>query len=163
MEELKDIRGFEGLYKISSLGYVLSLRSGRPLKPSIDGWKYRQVYLCNQGTSVRFSLHRLVAKYFIDNPNNKPNVNHIDGDKGNNAVSNLEWVTQSENVLHDFRTGRRSHAGDMANNRKISGKDVLKIRSMLFEGLHPLDIAKQYNISDASVYDIRAGRTWKHI
>lgn len=105
MQEIwKDISGYEGLYRVSNLGKVESLRNNIILKqsPTKDG--YLAVGLCN-GKTKTCRAHRLVAIAFIPNPDNLPEVNHIDGNKTNNSVDNLEWVTPLENTHHAIRTG----------------------------------------------------------
>lgn len=75
---------------------------GKFLKPETQKTGYQRVTLCNKGKTKRFLLHRLVALVHIPNPDNKPCVNHKDGNKQNNAVDNLEWVTYSENEYHSY-------------------------------------------------------------
>lgn len=116
MEEWKDIKGYEGKYQISNLGNVRSLWRYKPsgrgkyvskevlvkeLKSIRSGsLGYRIVTLMDDGKRDRRHIHRLVAEAFIPNPENKPNVNHIDYNPSNNNVNNLEWCTQRENVIH---------------------------------------------------------------
>lgn len=113
MEEIwKEIKGWEGYYEISNFGNVRSLsRSvmrngmhlsipGKALKPYITTAGYEQVNFCKNSIKRPRAVHRLVAGAFIPNPNNKPQVNHIDGIKKNNNDSNLEWATSSENNSH---------------------------------------------------------------
>ena len=101
MEEIwRDIDGYEGLYQVSNKGRVKSLKYGkeRILRP---GWKtggYLFVILCKNGNQSKQRIHRLVAQAFIPNPNNKPQVNHLDENKKNNCVDNLEWATAKENT-----------------------------------------------------------------
>ena len=114
MKEIwKDIIGYEGLYQVSNFGEVRRLHSGRrklpptKLKPRrINGQhgktNYLSVNLCKSARAHNYQVHRLVAEAFIPNPDNKPQVNHIDGDPSNNSSDNLEWVTRSENELHAF-------------------------------------------------------------
>jgi len=123
-EEWKDIEGYEGIYKISNLGEVKSLerksafnRNGKSffrtyhekiLKPALSGStsdKYLVVCLCKNKRSHTNKIHRLIAKAFILNPENKRCVNHIDGNKTNNHISNLEWCTHSENMKHAYKIG----------------------------------------------------------
>lgn len=106
----KDIDGYEGLYKVSSYGNVLSLKycgSNRKhlLAPNIDHRGYLMAHLSKRGKTKTFKIHRLVASAFIPNPDNLPQVNHKDGDKLNNCVDNLEWCTCSYNVKHAYDTG----------------------------------------------------------
>lgn len=114
MEEIwKDIEGYEGLYQVSNLGRVKSFyaKNGRLsiqshiLKPKIDKYGYLKLTLCKDKNYKYVTVHRLVATTFIDNLENKPEVNHKDGNKLNNYVNNLEWVTGLENIHHAFDTG----------------------------------------------------------
>jgi len=107
-EEWKDIEGYEGLYQVSTLGRVRSLPriscQGHPLKGGYRKPQNRSGYLSiclhKEGVWSKYLMHRLVATTFIPNPENKPEVNHIDGNKHNNRVENLEWCTKSENLMH---------------------------------------------------------------
>jgi hypothetical protein len=96
------IQGYEGIYEISSEGDIKRVKTGRILKlcVSTKGYASPQLYKNNRYEPVR--THRLVAVHFIPNPENKPFVNHIDGNKLNNSVTNLEWVTNAENVAHGW-------------------------------------------------------------
>jgi len=108
----KDIKGFEGWYQVSNLGNVRRVApvNGSPrcknLKPWINTRGYSHVTLNVCCKKTVFRLHRLVAEHFIGDPlPEQTDVNHIDGDKQNNAVSNLEWCTRSENMSHAIKTG----------------------------------------------------------
>lgn len=94
-------------YSVSSYGRVMSSKGGtkRELKPGLSGRGYLTVSLGHRCTKP---VHRLVAKAFIPNPDNKPAVNHIDGNKQNNRVDNLEWCTKSENERHAYRMGMKN-------------------------------------------------------
>ena len=105
-----DIDGYEGLYQISNKGNVKSLKWGkeRILRPGIDAYGYYQIILCNDNVRKTFKLHRLVAQAFIPNLYNKPQVNHLDENKKNNCVDNLEWATAKENINYGTRNERAS-------------------------------------------------------
>ena len=104
MEIWKDIEGYEGLYQVSSWGRVKSTyRGGRVLKGRKTKTGYLRINLCKNRNVKEYLVHRLVAQAFIPNPQNKPQVNHIDEDKENNHVNNLEWCTAKENVNHGTR------------------------------------------------------------
>jgi hypothetical protein len=104
-EQWGSIDGFEG-YEVSTLGRVKSKR--KILKPYKDGRGYLRVDL---GRGNRRKVHRLVAQQFIANPQNKPIVNHINGDRRKNCVENLEWVTDSENLSHAWKCGSYANRG----------------------------------------------------
>lgn len=108
MKEIwKDIEGYEGLYQISNLCNVKKISSGRILKQCKNAYGYLKVGLNKNGKQKVFCIHTLVARAFIPNPENKSQVNHKDGNKTNNNINNLEWVTQQENLAHAFKTGLR--------------------------------------------------------
>lgn len=111
-EVWKDIEGYEGSYQVSNLGRVKSLgrvdsighnKSSKILKAHPNGGKYLDVTLFNQNRREYFLVHRLVAQAFIPNPSDLPQVNHIDEDKTNNCVSNLEWCTAKYNLNYGNR------------------------------------------------------------
>lgn len=109
MEEIwKDIEGYEGLYQVSNLGRVHSLYRNIILKGFIDQDGYRLVTIYKNNTKSNKTIHRLVAQAFIPNPENKSHVNHIDEDKTNNRVDNLEWMTAKENINHGTHNERVS-------------------------------------------------------
>lgn len=99
VEEWKDIKGYEGIYKISNLGKVVRIKGSQehPMKIWNNG-RYMEIRLSKGGKSTHFTLHRLLAVHFIPNPNNLPFVNHIDENKLNNSINNLEWCTQVYNT-----------------------------------------------------------------
>lgn len=119
MKEIwKDIPGYEGLYRISNLGNVESLATGKLLKKLSHSTGYLAVVLYKNRHPKRCILHRLVAKAFIPNPENKPTVNHKNGNKHDNSVDNLEWATFLENNRHARKTGLK--VGKNIQNNKLS-------------------------------------------
>lgn len=122
----RPVIGYEGLYEVSNLGRVKSIpRNGTPggiLTPNYKNQKhYAHVALTKNAKPKTTSVHRIVAQAFIPNPDNKPQVNHIDGDKKNNCADNLEWATQSENMRHAFKFGLKDTMKAVeANKRKVA-------------------------------------------
>lgn len=133
MEEIwKDIEGYEGLYQVSNFGRVKGLprcdsrgnaRVERILKPIPTKDGYLRVHLSNEGIKRKRPIHRLVAEAFIPNPENKLQVNHIDEDKTNNSLANLEWVTPKENINHGTSLYRRS----ITQRKTQAGKNIIAI------------------------------------
>lgn len=136
MEIWKDINGYEGYYQISNKGNVRSLdrfdgvhdRQGTIIKPNLKHNGYLQVGLRKHRIRKWIGIHRLVAIHFIENPDNKPQVNHIDGNKQNNNVENLEWVTAKENQNHATKIGLRDNM-PKGENHSNYGKYGEKSRS----------------------------------
>jgi len=108
-EVVKEIRGFEGFYSVTSHGRVWSHRRKKWLKPCIAGKGYLFVTLSVNGDDIDKKIHRLVAEAFIDNPGKKPQVNHKNGIKTDCHVKNLEWVTARENLQHACDHGLNRH------------------------------------------------------
>ena len=135
-EVWKDIEGDEGLYKISNLGYVYSIKSKKILKiHDRQGYKYSQLWKCSKGKN--FLIHRLVALAFIPNPENKKEVNHIDGDKSNNKVDNLEWVTSSENKIHAQKIGLKKIPDNLSPKKAVLQIDPITLDVVNeFESIH---------------------------
>lgn len=107
MEEWRAIVGTKGFIEVSNDGRVRSLLNGTPriLKTQVDKKGYHRISVTIERIATTYKVHREVAKAFIDNPSNLPQVNHIDGNKDNNNVSNLEWVTNQENAYHAIKNG----------------------------------------------------------
>ena len=95
---MKDIKGYEGLYGITSCGKVWSYRNECFLKPVVNQKGYLIVCLYKDGQSKMYRVHRLVAEAYLPNPENLPQVDHIDNDKTHNYVNNLQWITNRDNV-----------------------------------------------------------------
>lgn len=138
-EVWKDIEGYEGLYQVSNLGCVKSLTRkvrcknnkfriiiGKILIPIQTKNGYLFVNLWKNNKIKRVLVHRLVAETFIPNPENKPEVNHINGNKLNNYVDNLEWNTRSENTIHSYKIKLRENQKKSIsqNNKKMKSKIV---------------------------------------
>ena len=140
-EEWKDIENFEGLYVVSNMGKVKALermvinngglqhKHERILKAHKTNKGYYSVVLCKQGKTYPRFIHRLVAQAFIPNPDNKPNIDHIDTDTSNNNVTNLRWVTQKENALNPItrQTISKSKIGHAYWGRPLTDAERKKI------------------------------------
>lgn len=122
-EQWKKIEGHPQ-YSVSNLGRIRHDSNNKILVPFSIGTKGSQYMAVDLYPKKSVRIHRLVAKYFIPNPENKPEVNHIDGDKTNNQVTNLEWVSRSENCIHAYRVLKRKKFFGAEN---VTSKKVIRI------------------------------------
>lgn len=180
----KDIKGYEGIYQINTEGDVRSLdreiiRGGSVVKISsviiksrMSNAGYYRITLSNNDTGTTFSVHRLVAETFVDNPNNKPCVNHINGLKTDNKVDNLEWVTQKENIRH-AKDVLGKNIGDASKLIHLKGFDhpgakfttgtLKELIAMRSEGVSFGKLAKYFNVDKSTVQSILKGETWSSV
>lgn len=165
----KDVNGYEGHYQVSNLGGIRNLLRKYNLKPSKSKKHgYYRVNLHNKVNGELLSktkyIHVLIADAFLCNDYLSKGLfcNHIDGDKSNNALVNLEIVTKSENEKHAFRIGLKCHKGDNHNSRKLCFNDVKEIRNLITKGEATKIIARKYNISIMTVYGIKHNRSWNY-
>lgn len=147
-EVWRDIAGFEGEYRISNFGRVKSLKFGkeRIVNPFVNSSGYLQVQLCKNGKTRKPLIHQLIAQAFVPNPEGKSQVNHIDGNRLNNAIDNLEWVSRAENTRHGV--ARR------AVQKELTSAQVEWIRKNPFR-MPSKEFAKLLNITEAEVRRIQ--------
>lgn len=119
-----DIENYEGLYAATSCGKIWSYRSKKFLKPRRQRDGYLLINLYKDGVQTTYQLHRLIARAYLKNPSNLPQINHIDGNKLNNSISNLEYCTGSYNQLHRFKLMRERGEEIEMNNRGYNAKKV---------------------------------------
>lgn len=145
-------------YLISSYGRVLSLKGELPriLKPGNDGRGYLMVRLYKDSKDKHQNVARLVATAFIPNPETKPQINHVDGNKNNNQVINLEWVTGSENQKHAIKTGLNKVV-----TSKITASQAIEIFQKYHSGKYTQRaLSEEYSLSYRAVQLITHGKTW---
>lgn len=145
-------------YKVLDDGTIIGKR-GKPLKGKVESNGYVRVRI-NGGHAL---YHRVVATALIPNPDNKPCVNHIDGDKQNNHPSNLEWVTHSENTTHSYDVGLQSKVGEKHHKSKLDEGKVLEIRWLYEIGVTQKELSDVYGVTPQCIYDVVHRRRWKHI
>ena len=155
MEVWKDIKGYEGYYQISSFGNVKNIKTGKILIGDTNNIGYRRVWLYTP-IKKRMFVHRLVAEAFCDNPENKPIINHKDGDKLNNSSDNLEWVTRSENDLHAFRLGLRKSYPCQFKHKIAAYNIVTKELCKTYDNVE--ECAKALNIARTNIYNCCNGK-----
>ena len=163
MEKFKQIKNYEN-YSVSNYGKIRNDKTGRILKPQKNTCGYLFVVLYENGVCKTLKIHRLVALAFIDNPENKRTINHIDGVKINNFVDNLEWNTQSENMQHAVNTGLNDAKGIKNGRAKLSENQVLEIRKLYATGdYYQKDLAKIFDVHQTVIGFIINRKLWKHI
>jgi DNA-binding transcriptional regulator YiaG len=177
MQEVwKDINGYEGYYQVSSLGRVKSVK--RMVNHNYGGLKivnervmsqrtakYKNLMLCKEGEERIFWVHRLVAESFIENPDNKPEVNHKDANCHNNNVDNLEWATRAENQIHAVQHDlfKTKYGKNPYKNRDLAAT-FTEIRSLYKEkGVRQKEIAKTFSIDQSTVSRIFNNKRWTTI
>lgn len=168
-EVFEDLIGYEESYQISDRGRIFTKRRldgnriiyGRELHPQVTKDGYLKVGLTKNSETKRFYVHRLVAQHFIENPRNLPQVNHKDGNKFNNDVSNLEWCTRRQNQEHAVRNSLMQH-GEARPSAKLTEKDVLEIYKL--KGIIPArEIATHYGVSKNTINVILRGKKWSYL
>ncbi len=186
-EQWSDVQSFEGYYQVSTHSRIKSLdrwvsanggksfRKGRLLRPGQG--VYLHVVLSKKGVTTNHLLHRLLAVAFIPNPDNKPEVNHKDGNKRNNDLSNLEWSTSKENKEHACRLGlmdsgpnpNKARKGTAHGCAKLTEEDIPTIRLMAKQGMGFTEIArvlasqKNITLTGENISMIVHRKTWRHV
>lgn len=147
-------------YLVFKSGDIMSLL-GHILKGFIDRSGYREVIMNNRYERV----HRMVAEAFLPNPNNLRDVNHIDGNKLNNNVENLEWASHPQNALHAWKNNLiTKNVGEAHHRSKLTNKAVLDIRKQMSEGISTRkELAIKYGVDETTIRDIIVYRTWRHV
>lgn len=172
MEQWKPIDRFNGRFEISDLGRLRNTATSKILKYTINPNGY---YACSikpdgrKGKSYCLRIHREIALAFIPNPNNLPQVNHIDGNKLNNTLQNLEWVTNKQNAQHAHNLGLRNSCykrGVEHYAHKLSEDDVKYILTHYkpFDKIYSARaLAKKFNVAHQHISKITSNENWKHI
>jgi len=167
MEQWIEILGYEGLYRVGNHGHIESCWTGKweRLKPKLDTHGYHHVDLYLDGKRTAQRIHRLVAQAFLPNPEEKPEINHKDGNKINNAVTNLEWATSSENNMHAFRVlGRQTPRGEQHGSAKLTADDVKQIRRLYATGNYTQqELGNTFGVRQGEVSHIVRRKNWVHI
>lgn len=165
MEVFRSINGYENYYEISNYGRVKTLH-GRYKncifkKPFVRKDGYVVVILIRDKKSTTFYLHKLVAGHFIEQDGNflKSEVNHIDGDKQNNSVNNLEWCTSSQNKKHAYNSGLVK-IGSKRSSSKLTEELVMQIPDLIKSGNTIRQIAKLFDVSDTAIHHVLSGRNY---
>ena len=157
------IKGKKTNYQVSNTGLVLNTETGNILVHRLNRYGYPYINIRFNGHIKTLIIHRLVAIAFIPNPENKPQVNHINGKKKFNWVGNLEWVTAKENTAHAIRTGLAGSIGITNSNNKYSEDQIHQVCYLLEQGLNGVAINKITGIPSHVTNHIKKGDEWIHI
>lgn len=169
METWKEILGYGGKYEISDLGNVRSANfrltgTSKLLRKCRNTCGYPSVTLYSgRGLSDRktVTVHSLVAAAFIGARQNGIEINHMDGNKENGSVANLEYVSSSENQKHAFRIGLNSHRGERNKYAKLSYEKVEHIRQRAAHGVNTKILAAEFNVHRTAIQRVISGKTWQ--
>ena len=167
---MRDVLGYEKLFSVTEDGEVYSKRTNKILKQVNSGKGYLTIPTKiggRDGVYKTFRVHRMVAEAYIENPHKKPFVNHLDGDKHNNKVSNLEWCTAKENFNHAMQIGLYIHSvGEANGSSKLTKDKVLNIRER-YTPRHKKDgaraLSRELGVSHKTILQVVNKETWKHI
>lgn len=161
--EFKDIPNME-YYSVSRDGDVRSNRRGKLLTPRVSRGGYVTVHLSFDGEDLNALVHRLVAMAYLPNPENKPTVNHKDGNKRNNRADNLEWATYPENTQHAFDTGLIvAQRGEERWSAILDEAGVHDICKRLESGESVKSVSDCLGVNVKTISNINIGNKWKHI
>lgn len=159
MEEWRPVSGYEGLYEVSNMGNIRSLRNGCVLA-LMNSRGYRRCHLAKDGHVKTAQVHRLVAEAFIPNPENKPQVNHKHGIKSDNRASELEWVTHRENEDHAAENGLKAR-GSRNAMVTLNPESVQRLLARREEtGMSIYALAREFGVSKSLVSNILNGKHW---
>lgn len=160
------IRGYEGLYAVSNLGHVKSLRRNIVLKLMDSGNGYFKVSLSKCGKVQQFWVHRLVADAFVPNPDSLPVVDHLDGNKRNNDAENLDWCTSGDNSRRAWSNGLLKQApikhGEQHPNHVLTSAEVIEIRQLYETRMYSQRmLGARFGVSQATIKQIVKNRAWR--
>lgn len=175
--EWRQVDGFEGRYLVNRDGELLRKQcldgKGRKLSEKLlkaylnQKLGYYVYSISFNGKNKVLYMHRLIAEAFIPKIEGKPGINHKDGDKQNNSIANLEWVTHKENIQHAFRTGlvknMRNGSGDECHASKLNSGKVAEIKALIASGVTQKTIAEKYGVAKGTIGFIARGETWTQV
>lgn len=161
------IPGYEGKYSAKTSGEIITyhthFKTPRPLKTIVNNKGYIQVSLVGDRRTRTYRIHRLLAMTFLTFDKNL-DVNHIDGNKLNNNLNNLEMVSRKENIRHAFKLGLRCEKGENHNRTHLKNSDIREIRDLWYHRLFTqVKLGELYGIGDTTISKIVTRNTWSHI
>ncbi|WP_369124839.1 HNH endonuclease [Bacillus cereus group sp. TH153LC] len=158
------IRYKDTKYFLTEDGGVFNSESGKYLKGIRNKNGYLSITLSHKNVKTQHLVHRLIANAYLPNPKGYPNVNHIDGNKHNNSIDNLEWISQRDNVIHAYKLGLAvSVKGEKVGSSKLTEEDVLTVRKLHKDGYSIGKLSRMNNVGVSCIHQIVHRKTWKHI
>ncbi len=150
-------------YEITKCGIIRNKANKRIKSQYVSSTGYYMISISKNNKTNPYKVHRLLADNFIEKVNGKTSVNHKDGNKLNNCLSNLEWCNHLENMQHAFNTNLINNTGSNNGMAKINESIAKQIKEMLKNKVSQQKIADKFNISRSLVLGINVGRLWKHV
>ena len=151
-------------YFITDDGKVF--RNGKEIKGGLTKKGYKKIIMCFDKKVHTFSTHRLVGELYLDNPDNKPQINHIDGNKLNNHYTNLEWVTNQENCNHRDNILNKKNIGEKSSMAKLTEDEAIYIKEN-YQSRHPdfgsTPLSKRFGVTNRTILSIANNERWKHL
>jgi len=161
IEIWKPVKDYDGFYEVSNLGRVRSISGKiRILNGNLSSMCYIKVHFSKLKVKKFHLLHRLIAIAFIENPENKPCINHVNGVKTDNRVENLEWCTMKENIIHAYKTGLINKKGEKSGRATITNEDAIAVYNSKEK---TAVLSKRYGLQPQQVNKIRSGHSWSDI
>lgn len=163
MCDARDVKGYEGLYTVDRNGVIFSLKRGKTKKSVVfpNGYSYVNLHKNGKARSVR--VHRIVAEAFLENPHGHEQVNHINGNKTDNRLSNLEWCNAFQNMKHAQTSGLFNVCGESNPSAKLTYKKVESIRKEYVRGSREYGtkaLARKYGVSCVMIGKIVRNENW---
>ena len=161
MDKLTPVPGYKGLYSVTVGGKVWSHRRNKYMTLVYDRKGYTQVLLYKNKIPKCFWVHRIIANTFLPPIDGKMYINHKNSIRDDNRLSNLEWCTMRENVIHGWKSGRKAVAGSAHPRAKLNENDILTIRK--HKDTKHRELAKHFGVTTSVITNILNGKTWRHV
>lgn len=160
MKSSKEIKNYEGLYSIDKNGYISSIKNGRNRQLKQGNWNgYNYIILCKNGKTKMHLVHRILYETYIDKLVKGMQINHIDGNKLNNNLNNLEQITPKQNNEHAYKTGLKKIEYGLKAGGRLLFKDVLEIRKLYNNGITQTELSRLFKTHQTNIHYIVSGKT----
>ena len=167
MQEWKEFE-YKGLrYKASNDGVIIGLARNKVIKQRINEDGYAEVTLGDtKHRNGKVKVHRIVASLFVDNPREYEEVNHLDFNRTNNVYTNLQWCSHKDNIDYSVKAGNYKTVlkqGENNGRALLTVDDVVEIKQMLKDGVSNIKIGEKFGVAPSTIWNIKAGNTWKNV